>query len=229
MKIRLLLLICLSWLWHWTHPSFVQLWVGRCHQDDLRFLRGHGATVMLTRHGLRVQANPEGLLAVADWEDHLRTQRDLIQQNLANCKTLLTCDGTPYRRQWLEVSETGESLVRRDQGDFLWVYDPTHPAAAHEGPHRGYVAFPNVNESYERSSLQFVTERLQRVHEGFLRLQDRVDSLDEIQEELPERPPVRAQDFLKAMDGPLPPAAPSPDLNSESLAGDCSATGPSNP
>jgi hypothetical protein len=220
MKIRLFLIICLSWLWHWTHPEFVQLWVGRCQEDDLRFLRAHRATVVLTRHGVQVQADAQGLLAVADWEDRMRMQRDLIQQNLANCKTLLTCDGTPYRRVWLDVSDSGESVVRQDQGDFRWVYDPTNPAAVAEGSHKGYVAFPNVNENFERSSLQLVNERLQRIHEGFLKLQERVGAGDEVQEELrqPISPPGE----------PLPPDAPSPDPNLESLLDDCLAAGPSN-
>lgn len=35
--------------------------------------------------------------------------------------------------------------VAEDQSDFRWVYDPGNPNAEKEGPHKGYVAMPNVN------------------------------------------------------------------------------------
>lgn len=43
--------------------------------------------------------------------------------------------------------------VAEDQGDFNWVYDPSHPDAQKEGPKAGYVAKPNINVIQEMTSM----------------------------------------------------------------------------
>lgn len=43
--------------------------------------------------------------------------------------------------------------VVEDTADFRWVYDPTNPNAEQDGPHKGYVAMPNVNIINEMTSM----------------------------------------------------------------------------
>lgn len=43
--------------------------------------------------------------------------------------------------------------VEKDQSDFRWVYDPGNPNAEKDGPHKGYVAMPNVNIIQEMTTM----------------------------------------------------------------------------
>jgi len=45
------------------------------------------------------------------------------------------------------------SGVEESQEDFRWVYDPGNPRAEKSGPHKGYVAMPNVNVIEEMTSM----------------------------------------------------------------------------
>lgn len=107
-----------------------------------------------------------------------RKQMDLISMNIANVNTTETADGTPFRRMMAVVSQkqmgdmddefravsfdneqagsaTGVevSSVQQDQSDFRWVYDPSNPKAQQDGPHKGYVAMPNVNIISEMTNM----------------------------------------------------------------------------
>ena len=43
------------------------------------------------------------------------------------------------------------NTVVEDQSEFIYKYDPSHPAAFKEGPKKGYVACPNVNLVVEKA------------------------------------------------------------------------------
>lgn len=107
-----------------------------------------------------------------------RKQMDVISTNIANVNTSETADGTPFRRMVAVVSQKqigdwdsefravsfGEednfnavgaevSSVVQDQSDYRWVYDPSNPKAEKDGPHKGYVAMPNVNIISEMTNM----------------------------------------------------------------------------
>ena len=203
---RLLLLLPLLAFWCWSHPPVLQLWTGRCHQQQLTFFRAHGAHVRATQHGMRLEADRGGVQALAGWCAHLQMARDLAIQNLANCNTNKTADGTPYRRQFLEVTPDGESLVRTDCSDYNWVYDPCNPNAEQDGDHKGYVAMPNIRQESERAHLQQLNEELPRYRQALEELSKMVDpghrlALDPLVEEPSDPPPVpmRAVSFESLM------------------------------
>lgn len=175
MKPRLLLLLAVLAWWCWTHPPVLQVWTGRCETEQLTFLRAQGAGVQPTEHGFRIAADAHGVRALADWYAHLEKTRELARQNLANCQTIKTQDGLPYRRRFAAISPDGQSIVREDSGDYQWVYDPTHPCAMQEGIYRGYVPMPNVNAEAERALLRDMEEELPRYRQALDELSKMVD------------------------------------------------------
>lgn len=87
-----------------------------------------------------------------------RIRMNAISSNLANISTTHNERGepAPYQPRFV-VFEADESIgahgaagvrvraVEIDQSEPLWKYEPGHPDAVKEGPHKGYVAYPNVN------------------------------------------------------------------------------------
>lgn len=200
MKLRLLLLLVLLASWCWMHPPFLQLWTGRCSSDQLAFLRARGAHVRPTLHGLRIEADRAGVQALACWCAHLQMSRDITSENLANCRTARTADGTPYRRKFVTVTPDGQSMVREDRSDYNWVYDPANPNAEKENEHSGYVPMPNVNEAMERANLERIDQELSRYRQALEELSRMVDpthrlALDPLVEEpAAPPPPLRCED-----------------------------------
>ncbi len=47
--------------------------------------------------------------------------------------------------------------VAEDDGDFRWVYDPSHPDSIKEGPKAGYIAMPNVNIIEEMTTMMLAS------------------------------------------------------------------------
>jgi len=174
MKLRLLLILSLLALWCWTHPPVLQIWAGR-DQQAVRHMRAHGGVCWPTLHGVRIQANAGGVQALAEWCRHLQFSRDILTQNIANVHTAKTADGTPYRRQFVQVDAQGQTQVCIDQDDYNWLYDPTNPNAVQEGDHMGYVAMPNVNEASERACLEQVDQQIREYHQALKELSQMVD------------------------------------------------------
>lgn len=175
MKSRLLMLLAgLAW-WCWTHPPVLQVWTGPCEAGQLTFLRAQGAGVQPTEHGFCIAADAYGVRALAGWCAHLEKNRELARQNLANCQTLITQDGLPYRRRFASISPDGQSFVREDGGDYHWLYEPTHPCAVQDGIYRGYVRMPNVNAEAERALLRDLEEDLPRYRKALDELNRMVD------------------------------------------------------
>lgn len=87
-----------------------------------------------------------------------RIRMNAISSNLANISTTHNERGepAPYQPRFV-VFEADESIgghgaagvrvrsVEIDPSEPLWKYEPGHPDAVKEGPHKGYVAYPNVN------------------------------------------------------------------------------------
>ncbi len=107
-----------------------------------------------------------------------RFRTDIISQNIANAKTTMTEDGTPYRRKQvvfqerpMTFSETldaaSQSLangggvqvedVVESERDFQQVYDPDNPLADESG----YVQYPNVDTSEEMMDLMAASNAYQ--------------------------------------------------------------------
>lgn len=108
---------------------------------------------------------------------------NVISENIANANTSKTADGTPYQRQMAMVTPqmkqefegdfatasfdvdlnndpvkfSGGGVkvhgIEKDQSDYRWVYDPGNPNAEKDGPHKGYVAMPNVNIIQEMTTM----------------------------------------------------------------------------
>jgi flagellar basal-body rod protein FlgC len=92
-----------------------------------------------------------------------RTRMDAISGNIANLSTTRneTGEAVPYQPRFVvfktdEQTKTPEGAmgVRVDsvetaQKEPLWRYQPGHPDAQLDGPHKGYVAYPNVDMTTE--------------------------------------------------------------------------------
>ncbi len=87
-----------------------------------------------------------------------RIRMNAISSNMANISTTHNEQGepVPYRPRYA-VFETDDSIgtrgaagvrvrsVEMEQSEPLWKPRPGHPDAVKEGPHKGMVAYPNVN------------------------------------------------------------------------------------
>ena len=87
-----------------------------------------------------------------------RVRMNVISQNLANLSTTRNEAGEadPYHKRFT-VLQTDDSVggqgaagvkvgaVEIDDAPPLYKWDPTNPDAVQEGPHQGYVAYPNVD------------------------------------------------------------------------------------
>ncbi|HEV2969627.1 MAG TPA: flagellar basal body rod protein FlgC [Pirellulales bacterium] len=92
-----------------------------------------------------------------------RTRMDAISGNIANLSTTRNEAGeaVPYQPRFVvfktdEQTKTPEGAVgvrvdsvETSQKEPLWRYQPGHPDAQHEGPHKGYVAYPNIDMTTE--------------------------------------------------------------------------------
>jgi len=86
-----------------------------------------------------------------------RMRMNAIAGNLANMSTTRNEYGElePYQRRFT-IFETDDAVgsngaagvavasVQSEQSEPLWRYEPDHPDAMKEGPHEGYVAYPNI-------------------------------------------------------------------------------------
>jgi len=87
-----------------------------------------------------------------------RVRMNVISQNLANVSTTRNEAGelAPFQKRFV-VFQTDDSLSERgaagvkvasvdiDDAPPLYKFDPTNPDAIPEGPHQGYVAYPNID------------------------------------------------------------------------------------
>jgi flagellar basal-body rod protein FlgC len=85
-----------------------------------------------------------------------RQRMTAISNNLANISTTHNEAGEskPYQARYV-IFQTDESLrggpgvkvssVETANAEPRWKYQPGHPDAAKDGPHQGYVAYPNIN------------------------------------------------------------------------------------
>lgn len=92
-----------------------------------------------------------------------RVRLNAISSNLANMSTTRKEDGKagPYQPRFA-VFQTDDQLttpgggagvkvaaVEVSQVEPLWKYQPGHPDAVQQGPHKGYVAYPNIDMTTE--------------------------------------------------------------------------------
>lgn len=87
-----------------------------------------------------------------------RIRMNAISSNLANMSTTRNEKGelVPYQSRFVvfqtddDVGTNGAagvkvSSVETDDAEPRYKYQPDHPDAIQQGPHKGYVAYPNVN------------------------------------------------------------------------------------
>jgi flagellar basal-body rod protein FlgC len=93
-----------------------------------------------------------------------RVRLDAVSSNLANLQSLVRDENgemQPYAAKY-PVFETDPSIgtsqgavgvkvasVEQEKTEPLYRYQPTHPHAIKNGPHQGYVAYPNINMTAE--------------------------------------------------------------------------------
>jgi flagellar basal-body rod protein FlgC len=92
-----------------------------------------------------------------------RVRLDAISSNIANMSTQRNEDGDidPYQARYV-IFQTDESLstpegavgvrvdtVETETVEPSYKFQPTHPLAIQSGPHKGYVAYPNISMTRE--------------------------------------------------------------------------------
>ncbi len=80
----------------------------------------------------------------------------IIEININNKDTTKTLNGSPYKRQWVEIDSKGNITIKEDDDNcFRLIYDPNHPDAIKENcPEKGYVRYPGVNLERELLELK---------------------------------------------------------------------------
>lgn len=80
----------------------------------------------------------------------------IIEININNKDTTKTLNGSPYKRQWVEIDSNGNITIKEDDDNcFRLIYDPNHPDAIKENcPEKGYVRYPGVNLERELLELK---------------------------------------------------------------------------
>ncbi len=80
----------------------------------------------------------------------------IIEININNKDTTKTLNGSPYKRQWVEINSNGNITIKEDDDNcFRLIYDPNHPDAIKENcPEKGYVRYPGVNLERELLELK---------------------------------------------------------------------------
>ena len=93
-----------------------------------------------------------------------RIRLNTIASNIANVNTTRDAAGrvNPYRRRialmapgmrdgrgGLRDEGVHVAAVVEDKSPLHWIYDPGHPDAAVDGPHKGYRPIPNVDMTVE--------------------------------------------------------------------------------
>lgn len=87
-----------------------------------------------------------------------RARMNAISQNLANISTTRNEDGelAPFQKRYVvlqadeDVGGGGAAGVKvgevgTEDSQPLYKWDPTNPDAVKQGPHQGYVAYPNID------------------------------------------------------------------------------------
>lgn len=92
-----------------------------------------------------------------------RTRLDAISGNIANLSTTRNAAGeaAPYQPRFVifkpddqvHTAEGAQGVkvdsVEVSEREPNWKYQPGHPDAQTEGPHKGYVAYPNIDMTTE--------------------------------------------------------------------------------
>jgi flagellar basal body rod protein FlgC len=150
-----LVVLMAFWMgWRQSQPYWFTVYCGPPGEGVLNVLRPRGARFEPGRQGYRLACDQAGFEAMYAMMRFHQLAAEVCTQNLANAETLCTADGSPYRRRIAALDARGQSQVVEDQGDFCWVYDPTHPSCQKEGPRKGYVARPAIDVRIEMQALK---------------------------------------------------------------------------
>ena len=84
----------------------------------------------------------------------------IIEINIDNKDTTKTLNGSPYKRQWVEIDSNGNiSIKENEHEDFRLIYNPNHPDAIRENcPEKGYVRYPDICVNFELEELKIYVE-----------------------------------------------------------------------
>lgn len=124
----------------------------RCGLDDSTraLLRRHHARFHEYADGFTLRTDAAGRASLKALVNYYELGAQVCLENLGHVGDV---GGSVYRRRSAVLDAQGRLCVEYDNGDFRWVYDPTHKAAVKEGAHAGYVACPNINLASELSML----------------------------------------------------------------------------
>jgi len=114
--------------------------------------------ILIGESNLEVTADRAGLRQLAQLVERERLAGDLCLENLLHVD-----DPAPYRR--------------KSSDDVRWVYDPTCPFAELEGPHKAYVALPNIDLEQELLDLAGHQHLLVEYRRALVRLDGLCSSL----------------------------------------------------
>ena len=84
----------------------------------------------------------------------------IIEININNKDTTKTLNGSPYKRQWVEIDSDGNiSIKENEHEEFRLIYNPNHPDAIRENcPEKGYVRYPDICVNFELEELKIYVE-----------------------------------------------------------------------
>ena len=84
----------------------------------------------------------------------------IIEININNKDTTKTLNGSPYKRQWVEIDSNGNiSIKENEHEEFRLIYNPNHPDAIRENcPEKGYVRYPDICVNFELEELKIYVE-----------------------------------------------------------------------
>ncbi len=151
----LLVVLVAFWMgWRQSQPGWFTVYAGPPGEGVLNVLRSRGARFEPGPQGYRLACDQAGFEAMYTMMRFHQLAAEVCAQNLANAENRHTADGSPYRRRIAALDSKGNSQVLEDDGDFNWVYDPTHPESLKDGPRRGYLARPAINVLVEMQALK---------------------------------------------------------------------------
>ena len=98
----------------------------------------------------------------------------IIEININNKDTTKTLNGSPYKRQWVEIDSNGNiSIKENEHEEFRLIYNPNHPDAIRENcPEKGYVRYPDICVNFELEELKIYVELYNTFRSKFKFFQD---------------------------------------------------------
>jgi len=126
--------------------DYVTLTEADLSDEMVTYLKSRGTRIEACDNGsYRIHNSAEVRDAILKALKILRTQSNLIAENIAFSRATRMKSGGPYRRQFMKIHEDGTTSIKTDMSEFIKAYKPGHQDADEEG----IVNMPNVNLTIE--------------------------------------------------------------------------------